>query len=60
MKFFENYFVEKYKSLSRIINTMNVRTLLEEKIVLFIASAKILEHDGSISPYSFYGQLPEY
>ena len=24
------------------------------------ASAKILEHEGSISPSCFYGQLPDY
>ena len=39
---------------------MNVTTALEEKIVLFIASAKIPEREGSISPSSFYGQLPDY
>ena len=27
---------------------------------MFIASAKISEREGSISPASFYGQLPEY
>ena len=27
---------------------------------LFIASAKILEREGSISPSSFYGELPDY
>ena len=37
---------------------MNVTTALEEKIVLLIASAKIPEREGSISPSSFYGQLP--
>ena len=35
---------------------MNVTTELEEKIVLFTASAKIPEREGSISPSSFYGQ----
>ena len=39
---------------------MNATTVLEEKIVLFIASAKILECEGGISPFSFYGQLPDY
>ena len=39
---------------------MNVTTVLEEKIVLFIASAKIPEREGDISPFSFYGQLPDY
>ena len=39
---------------------MNVATVLEEKIVLFIGSAKIPEREGSISPSSFYGQLPDY
>ena len=39
---------------------MNARTVLEEKIDLFIASAKTLEREGSISPSSFYGQLPDY
>ena len=38
---------------------MNVTTVLEEKIVSFITSAKILERKGSISPPSFYGQLPD-
>ena len=28
--------------------------------VLLIASAKISEREGSISPSSFYGQLPDY
>ena len=36
---------------------MNVATVFEEKIVLFTASAKILQHEGSILPSSFYGQL---
>ena len=54
----KNYFLEKYKSLSR--NTMNVTSVLERKIVLFIASSKIPEPEGSISPSSFYGQLPDY
>ena len=31
---------------------------LEEKIVLFIASAKIPEHEESISPPNLYGQPP--
>ena len=39
---------------------MNVATVLAGKIVLFIGSAKILEHEGSISPSSFYGQLPDF
>ena len=39
---------------------MNVATILEGKIVLFIGSAKILECEGSISPSRFYGQLPNY
>ena len=39
---------------------MNVRTVLKEKMVLFITLAKILEREGSISPSSFYGQLPDY
>ena len=39
---------------------MNVITVLEEKIVLFIASAKIPKHEGNISPSSFYGQLLDY
>ena len=39
---------------------MNITTVLEEKIVLFIAAAKILEQEGSISLSSFYGQLPDY
>ena len=30
------------------------------RIFLFIASAKILESEGSISPSSFYGQPPHY
>ena len=39
---------------------MNVATVLEGKIVLFIGSAKIPEREGSISPSSFYRQLPDY
>ena len=27
---------------------------------MFITSAKVPEHEGSISPSSFYGQLPDY
>ena len=42
------------------LNTMKVKHVLEEQIVLFIASAKIPERGGSISPSSFYGQLPNY
>ena len=33
---------------------------IKGKIVLFIASVKILEREGNISPSSFYGQLPDY
>ena len=39
---------------------MNVTTVLEEKIVLSNPSDKILETERSISPSSFYGQLPDY
>ena len=39
---------------------MNFTTALEEKIVLFIASAKISGRKKSVSPSSFYGQLPDY
>ena len=35
-------------------------TILEEKIVVFIASAKILEREESFSPSSFYRKLPDY
>ena len=42
------------------LNAMNVATVLEGKIVLFIGLAKIPERKGSISPSSFYGQLPGY
>ena len=42
------------------LNAMNVATVFEEKIVLFIASAKIPEREGGISPFSFYGQLRDY
>ena len=42
------------------LNAMNVATVLEGKIVLFIGSAKILEREGSISSSSFYGKLPDY
>ena len=42
------------------LNAMNVATVLEEKTVLFIASAKIQEGEGDVSPFSFYGQLPDY
>ena len=42
------------------LNVMNVATVFEEKIVLFIASAKIPEREGGISPFSFYGQLRDY
>ena len=41
-------------------NTVNVTTILEEKIVVFIASAKILEREESISQSSFYRKLPDY
>ena len=40
------------------LDTMNPTTVLKEKIVLFIASAKTLEREGIISPSCFYGQLP--
>ena len=39
---------------------MNVTNVLEEKIAMFLASAKIQERKGSISPSSFYGQLSDY
>ena len=42
------------------LNAMNFTTVLEEKIVLFTASTKIPEREKSISPSSFYGQLPDY
>ena len=41
------------------LNTMNVATVLEGKIVLFIGSGKIPEREGSTSPSSFYGELPD-
>ena len=41
-------------------NTMNVTTVLEEKIVLSNPADKIPERERSISPSSFYGQLPDY
>ena len=37
---------------------MNATNVLEEKIVLFIDSAKIPEREESISQSSFYQQLP--
>ena len=39
---------------------MKVTTMLEGKIVLFIATAKIPEREGSYSPFRFYGQLSDY
>ena len=30
------------------------------RCIVFIASAKIREREGSISPYSFYEQLPDF
>ena len=45
---------------TELLNAMNVATVLEGKIVLFIASAKIPEREGGIAPFSFYGQLPDY
>ena len=30
------------------------------RIFMLIASVKMLEHEGTISPSSFYGQLPDY
>ena len=41
-------------------NTMNVTTVLEEKIALSNPSDKIQERKKSISLSSFYGQLPDY
>ena len=38
---------------------MKVTTVLAEKIVVFIALAKIPERKGSISPPSFHRQLPD-
>ena len=38
----------------------SVGTLYSSRIVVYIASAKILEREESISPSSFYGQLPTY
>ena len=35
----------------------SVETLNSSRMVVHIASAKITEHKGSISPYSFYGQI---
>ena len=54
-----NYFVEKYKSLSRIIKHNKCYNCIRRKN-RFIASAKILEHKGSISPSSFNGQRHNY
>ena len=48
--------MEKHKHKAESLNTMNVTTVLK-KIVLFIASAIILELEGRISPSSFFGQL---
>ena len=39
---------------------MSVTTVLEEKIVLSNPLDKIRERERSISPSSFYGQLPDY
>ena len=48
--------------LAESLNTtvLNVTTVLKRQIVLFIASAKITEREGSISTFSFYWQLPYY
>ena len=40
--------------------TMNVTTVLGEKIVLSNPSDKIPERERRISPSTFYGQLPDY
>ena len=38
----------------------SVGTLNSGRMVVHIDSAKMPEHEGSISPSSFYGQLPDY
>ena len=38
----------------------SVGILISAQMVVRIDSAKMLEHEGSISPSSFYGQLPKY
>ena len=43
LKFVENYFVKKHKSLSRIIKHNKHDNCIRRKIVLLIAAAKILE-----------------
>ena len=48
LKYFENYFVWKYDPETESLNTMNVATVLEGKMVLFIGSAKIREREGII------------
>ena len=37
----------------------NGRVHMKEKIIVHNVSAKIPERKGSISPYSFYGQLTD-
>ena len=60
-KLFLKRLVQVNKRLLKFFeNTMNVTTVLEEKMVLFNPSAKVLERERSISPSSFYGQLPDY
>ena len=38
----------------------SVGTLNSGRMVVHIDSAKMPQHEGSISPSSFYGQLPDY
>ena len=56
----KNYFEEKYKSFNRIIKHNERFNCFEGEIVFFITSAKITDREGSISPSSFYEQLPYY
>ena len=38
----------------------SVETLISGRMVVHIDSTKMLEHEGIISPSSFYEQLPDY
>ena len=52
-----NILVEWSCSIKR---NKSVGTLNSGRMAVHIASAKILESEGSVSPSSFYGQLPNY
>ena len=63
IKLFLNYLLKLPRLLDRSVRNVSPSPfyfLILITYIVFIVSAEIPEHEGSISPSSFYGQLPDY